>query len=326
LSATGRKQKGQCVTHYLVTGGAGFIGSHLVETLVGQGQNVRVLDNFSTGKRQNLAPFEEQIEIVEGDITRFEDVQRAMREIEVVFHEAAVPSVPRSIEDPLEANKASVDGTLHILLAARDAGARRVIFASSSAVYGDQDPDAAKVENMAPQPISPYGVAKLAAERYCHVFYKVYGLETVSLRYFNVFGPRQDPESMYAAVIPRFAMALLAGSPPSIYGNGEQTRDFTYVGNVVAGNLLASTAPVQQVGGETFNLAAGGRTSLNDLIDMLQEITGSHVMAAYEEARPGDILHSRADIAKAERAMGYRPTISLLEGLRETVAAYRQLV
>jgi len=194
-----------------------------------------------------------------------------MRGVDIVFHQAAVPSVPRSIEDPLGSNQASVDGTLHILLAARDAGVKRVMYASSSSIYGDQAPDVAKVETMTPQPISPYGVAKLAAEHYCQVFYRVYGLETVCLRYFNVFGPRQDPQSAYAAVIPRFVNALMAGSPPSIYGSGEQTRDFTFVGNVVAGNILASEAPVEQVAGETFNLAAGGQTSLNTLIEMLQE-------------------------------------------------------
>jgi UDP-glucose 4-epimerase len=311
------------VTRYLVTGGAGFIGSHLAETLAGQGHRVRVLDNFSTGKRENLASCENQIELVEGDVTRFEDVVQAMAGVEIVFHQAAVPSVPRSIEDPLGSNRASVDGTLHILLAARDADVKRVMYASSSSVYGDQAPDVAKVETMIPQPISPYAVAKLAAEHYCQVFYRVYGLETVCLRYFNVFGPRQDPQSAYAAVIPRFATALLTGAPPSIYGTGEQTRDFTYVGNVVAGNILASIAPVDQVGGETFNLAAGGQTSLNMLMEMLQEITGINITPDYEPARSGDIMHSRADISKAEKRMNYHPTITLLDGLRQTVASYR---
>lgn len=312
------------MTQYLVTGGAGFIGSHLAQTLAGQGHRVRILDNFSTGKRDNLADFARQVDVFEGDITRFDDVKHAMQDVEVVFHEAAVPSVPKSIEDPLGSNKASVDGTLHVLLAARDAGVRRVIYASSSSVYGDQAPDLAKVETMSPQPISPYGVAKLAAEHYCQVFYVVYGLETVCLRYFNVFGPRQDPNSLYSAVIPRFATALLAGKPPVIYGTGEQTRDYTYIGNVVAGNLLASTAPTGQVAGETFNLAAGGQTSLNTLMDMLQEISGIDIEATYEDARPGDILHSRADIAKAEQRMGYSASISLLDGLRETFASYRK--
>ena len=311
------------MTRYLVTGGAGFIGSHLAETLSGQGHHVRILDNFSTGKRENLEAFASRIDVIEGDITRLDDVRQAMDGVEIVFHQAAIPSVPKSIEDPLGSNQASVDGTLHILLAARDAGVKRVMYASSSSVYGDQAPDAAKVETMIPQPISPYAVAKLAAEHYCQVFYRVYGLETVCLRYFNVFGPRQDPGSAYAAVIPRFATAIQSGARPRIFGTGEQTRDFTYIGNVVAGNILASTAPAAQVAGETFNLAAGGRTSLNTLIEMLQEITGVSIQPEYEPARAGDILHSRADISKAERRLNYRPTISLLEGLRQTVAAYR---
>jgi UDP-glucose 4-epimerase len=311
------------VTHYLITGGAGFIGSHLAETLSGGDHRVRVLDNFSTGKRENLKSLDGKIEVLEGDITRFEDVRRAMEDIEIVFHQAAVPSVPKSIQDPLGSNRASVDGTLHVLLAARDAGVRRVVYASSSSVYGDQAPDAAKVETMTPQPISPYGVAKLAAEQYCKVFYGVYGLETVCLRYFNVFGPRQDPTSMYSAVIPRFVTAMLSGNGPVIYGTGEQTRDFTYVGNVVAGNLLASTSPAGQVAGETFNLAAGGQTSLNTLIEMIQEISAINIKPVYEPARQGDILHSRADIRKAEQQLGYSPAISLLDGLRETFNSYR---
>jgi UDP-N-acetylglucosamine/UDP-N-acetyl-alpha-D-glucosaminouronate 4-epimerase len=311
------------VIRYLVTGGAGFIGSNPVERLASEGQSVRVLDNFSTGKRANLAALVEQVELIEGDITRLADVEQAMRGMDIVFHQAAVPSVPKSIEDPVGSNRASVDGTLHVLLAARDAGVKRVVYASSSAVYGDQATELAKVESMIPQPISPYGVAKLAAEHYCQVFYKVYGLETVCLRYFNVFGPRQDPESLYAAVIPRFVTALLNGSPPTIYGSGEQTRDFTYVGNVVAANQLAASASVDQVGGETFNLAAGGQTSLNALVEMLQEITGMNIPPVYEQPRRGDILHSRADIAKAARCMGYQPEISLLDGLSQTVDWYR---
>jgi len=314
------------LTHYLVTGGAGFIGSNLTAELAAQGHRVRVLDNFSTGKRDNLSDLGDQIELIDGDVTILEDVRRAVEGVEVVFHEAAVPSVPKSVNDPLGSNRATVDGTLHVLVAARDASARRVIFASSSSIYGDQDPELAKVETMASQPISPYGVAKMAAEQYCRVFYRVYGLETVALRYFNVFGPRQDPQSMYAAVIPRFVMALLNQQPLTIYGDGEQTRDFTYVGNVVQGNLLAANAPVEQVGGEVFNLAAGGQTSLNTLADMLQEITGSNVSPIYDQPRAGDIKHSRADIGKARERMGYEPSISMLEGLRRTVEWYRNHV
>lgn len=312
------------MTNYLVTGGAGFIGSNLVEALLAQGHAVRVLDNFSTGKRENLSAFEGQIDLIEGDLRVLDDVRRAVQDIEVVLHHGALPSVPKSVEDPLGSNDANVTGTLHVLVASRDAGVRRVIFASSSSIYGDQEPDAAKVETMLPQPISPYGVAKLAAEKYCQVFYYNYGLETVSLRYFNVFGPRQDPNSMYAAVIPRFITALLRNEPPTIFGDGEQTRDFTYVGNVIAANLLAANAPAERVAGEVFNLAAGGQTSLNTLVRMLQEITGHHVSPIYEAPRPGDIKHSRADISRAEKRMGYHPAISLMEGLRLTVEWYRQ--
>jgi UDP-glucose 4-epimerase len=312
------------VANYLVTGGAGFIGSNLVIALVNQGHSVRVLDNFSTGRRENLAGLNGDFEMIEGDITLSDDVKRAVRDVDVIFHQAAVPSVPKSIEDPLGSNKASVDGTLHVLLAAREAGVRRVIFASSSSIYGDQEPNLPKVETMTPQPISPYGVAKLAAERYCQVFYQVYGLETVCLRYFNVFGPRQDPHSMYAAVIPRFVTALLKGNRPVIYGSGAQTRDFTPVGNVIAGNVLAAECPVEQVAGEVFNLAGGGQTSLNTLIDMLNEVAGTDIPARYDAARPGDILHSRADIGKAQRYLGYQPSVALIDGLRETVAWYRE--
>jgi UDP-glucose 4-epimerase len=311
------------MANYLVTGGAGFIGSNLVEALASQGHAVRVLDNFSTGKRENLADQAGQIDLVEGDLTVLDDVRAAVRDIDTVFHLGAIPSVPRSIEDPLGSNDSNVNATLHVLVAARDAAVRRVVFASSSSIYGDQDEEIAKVETMRAQPISPYGVAKMAAEQYCQVFYLAYGLETVSLRYFNVFGPRQDPQSMYAAVVPKFITALLDGRPPTIYGDGEQTRDFTYVGNVVAANVLAATAPAGQVAGQVFNIAAGRQTSLNTLIDMLQEITGQAVTPVYDDPRPGDIKHSLADISKAHRQMGYEPPISFLEGLRLTVEWYR---
>lgn len=312
------------MAHYLVTGGAGFIGSNLVEALLEQGHTVRVLDNFSTGKRENLAPFRQRIDLLEGDLTVLGDVRRAVQDVEVVFHQGAIPSVPKSIADPLTSHEANVTGTLNVLIAAREAGVRRVVFASSSSVYGDQNPAAPKDEAMPPRPISPYGVAKLAAEHYCRVFYTVYGLETVALRYFNVFGPRQDPASMYAAVIPRFITALLAGRPPVIYGDGEQTRDFTYVGNVVAANLLAAAAPAERVAGEVFNVAMGGQTSLNELVGMLHQIIGCEVSPIYDAPRPGDIRHSRADISKAQRCLKYKPRISLAEGLRLTVEWYRQ--
>jgi nucleoside-diphosphate-sugar epimerase len=314
------------VTNYLVTGGAGFIGSNLVEALLSEGHAVRVLDNFSTGKRENLEDFNAQIDLIEGDLTNLDDVRRAVQDMEVVLHHAAVPSVPKSIEDPLGSNEANVTGTLHVLVAARDAGVRRVIFASSSSIYGDQDPELAKVETMQARPISPYGVAKLAAEKYCQAFHECYGLETVALRYFNVFGPRQDPKSMYAAVIPLFISALLEGRSPTVFGDGEQTRDFTYVGNVVLGNMLAATAPADKVSGQVFNLAAGGQTSLNTLLDMLQEIIGTETKAIYTAPRPGDIKYSHSDITKARRAMNYEPRTTLLNGLQPTVEWYRKFL
>ncbi|GAB4474004.1 MAG: SDR family oxidoreductase [Anaerolineae bacterium] len=312
------------MTNFLVTGGAGFIGSNLAEALVEQGHAVRIIDNFSTGRRENLAGLLDRVELIEGDITHPEDVSRAVQDIEVVLHLAAIPSVPRSVEDPLSTNEASVTATLNILLAAHRTRVRRVVFASSSSIYGDQAPDLPKVETMTPNPISPYGVAKLAAEKYCQVFYQVYGLETVALRYFNVFGPRQNPDSAYAAVIPRFINALLTGQPPIIYGDGEQTRDFTYVGNVIHGNLLAASAPPEKVAGQVFNLAAGGQTSLNSLVKMLHEITGRAVPPLYEPPRTGDIKHSRASIEKAQQLMGYEPIVSLHEGLTRTVRWYAE--
>ncbi len=312
------------MANYLVTGGAGFIGSNLVEALLARGHTVRVLDNFSTGRRENLAGFAGRIDLIEGDLAALDDVRRAVQGVEVVLHQGAIPSVPRSIEDPLASNAANTTGTLNVLVAARDAGVRRVVYASSSSVYGDQDMARPKVETMIPCPISPYGVAKLSAEHYCQVFYTVYGLETVALRYFNVFGPRQDPASMYAAVIPRFITALQRGDPPTIYGDGEQTRDFTYVGNVVSGNLLAADAPAERAAGEVFNLAAGQQTSLNTLVEMLHELTGQRVEPFYDAPRPGDIRHSLADIGKARERLGYEPHIGFLEGLRLTVDWYRE--
>ncbi|MGF1506500.1 MAG: SDR family oxidoreductase [Anaerolineae bacterium] len=307
----------------LVTGGAGFIGSNLVDALLAQGYGVRVLDNFSTGRRENLAAVLSDIELIEGDLTALKDVRNAVDGVDAILHQGAVPSVPKSVQDPLTSNNANVTGTLHVLVAAHDAGVRRVVYASSSSVYGDQAPDAAKVEAMTPQPISPYGVAKLAAEHYMGVFHHVYGLETVSLRYFNVFGPRQNPSSAYAAVIPKFITMLLNGQPPTIYGDGEQTRDFTFIGNVVAGNLHALTAPAPDVAGEVFNQAKGGQTSLNELEAYLQRITGQAVEPVYTDPRPGYIKHSRAAVDKFRQA-GFEPSITLEEGLRQTVAWYRQ--
>lgn len=311
------------MTNCLVTGGAGFIGSNLVAALLERDHAVRVLDNFSTGKRENVTPFLDRIDLIEGDLTYMADVERAVQDIDVVFHQAAIPSVPRSVSDPLACHEANTTGTLNILIAARDAKVRRLVYASSSSVYGDQNTAKAKVETMAPQPISPYGAAKLSAEHYCQVFYTVYGLETVALRYFNVFGPRQDPASMYAAVIPRFITALLRGEPPTIYGDGEQTRDFTYVGNVVTGNLLAAEAPADRAAGRVFNVAAGQQMSLNELVRLLQDLTGQAVEPVYTAPRPGDIRHSLADISKARHMLGYEPNVSFLEGLRQTVDWYR---
>jgi UDP-glucose 4-epimerase len=310
------------VANYLVTGGAGFIGSNLAGALVEQGHAVRVIDNFSTGKRENLDSFADGIDLLEGDLTELEDTRQAVQDVEVVLHHAAVPSVPKSIEDPIGANEAGVTATLNVLVAARDAGVRRVVFASSSSIYGDQDPDVAKVETMFPMPISPYAVSKLAAESYCQVFHHIYGLETVALRYFNVFGPHQDPESMYAAVIPKFITSMLDETAPTIYGDGEQTRDFTYIGNIIEGNILAATAPAEKVSGQVLNLAAGGQTSLNELAHLLKRIIECDVDAIHGDPRPGDIKHSRADIGKAKALLNYTPRYSFIEGLRATVEWY----
>jgi nucleoside-diphosphate-sugar epimerase len=305
----------------LVTGGGGFIGSNLVERLVRDGRRVRVLDNFATGHRENLAGVLDEVELLEGDIQSYERVHNAVRGCELVFHEAALPSVPRSIQDPLTSNASNVIGTLNVLLAARDEGVRRVVFASSSSVYG-ANPELPKREEMSTIPIAPYAVSKLAAEGYCRAFFNVYGLETVSLRYFNVFGPRQDPLSQYAAVIPRFVVSILNGARPVIYGDGEQSRDFTYIDNAVDANLLASRA--EGVGGETFNIACGERVTLNRLVAELRAVSTTEFDAAYAEGRPGDVRHSHAEIARAQDKLGYEPNIDFHEGLRRTYAHYHE--
>lgn len=305
---------------YLVTGGAGFIGSHLVEELVRRGEQVRVVDNLSTGRAENLAPWREDIEFLEGDLSDPAVAQRAVEGVDYVLHQAALPSVPRSVEDPRASHEANVTGTLNLLLAARDAGVKRVVYAGSSSAYGDT-PTLPKHEAMPPAPLSPYAASKLAGEYYCRVFHKVYGLETVVLRYFNIFGPRQDPTSQYAAVIPKFITALLRGDPPTIYGDGEQSRDFTYVRNVVEANLLACTAPAAV--GEVINVATGTRFTINELFARLRELCGCEVEPLYAPPRPGDVRHSQADIGKAERLLGYRPVVSFREGLKLTVDWFR---
>jgi nucleoside-diphosphate-sugar epimerase len=299
----------------LVTGGGGFIGSHMVERLLREGRDVRVLDNFATGHRANLAAVEGDVELIEGDIQSYERVHNAVRGCEVVFHIAALPSVPRSIQDPLTSTASNVTGTLNVLLAARDEDVRRVVFASSSSVYGPQHTYPQR-EDAAARPISPYGVSKLAAEGYCRAFTRVYGLETVAVRYFNVFGPRQDPLSQYAAVIPRFITAALNDEPPVIFGEGEQSRDFTYIDNTVEGTLLASAA--DGVAGETFNVACGEATTLNQLLEHIREISGKLVEAVYEEPQPGDLQRSQADISRAREALRYDPAIDVRSGLERT--------
>ncbi len=305
----------------LVTGGAGFIGSHLAGRLAELGHDVRILDNFSTGRRSNLDTLAADVDIIEGDIQSYERASRAVHDREIVFHLAALPSVPRSVQDPLTSNASNVTGLLNVMLAARDAGTRRVVYASSSSVYGS-NPTLPKREDMTPLPISPYAVAKLAGEGYCRAFGEVYGLQTVAIRYFNVFGPRQDPRSQYAAVVPNFISALIKAEPPVIYGNGEQSRDFTYVENVVNANLLAIDA--ERAAGHVYNVACGDRITVNGLVDELREQLGSEIEPVYLDGRAGDIQHSVADISAARRDLGYEPTVLLREGLTRTIEHIRQ--
>ena len=299
----------------LVTGGGGFIGSNVVRALLAQGDEVSVLDNFSTGSRANLAGLEHDVQLVEGDLRSYERVHAAIRGVEVVFHQGALPSVPRSVQDPLTTTAVNVEGTLNVLLAARDEGVRRIVNASSSSVYGNTG-TLPRVETQAPDPISPYAVAKLAAERFCTSFTRVYGMEIVSLRYFNVFGPRQDPTSQYAAVVPRFIRAVADGEPVTIYGDGEQSRDFTFVDNVVSANLLAADAP--EVGGEILNVATGGSVTVNALADAIGALLDKPVEKIYEPAREADVHASWADVEAAERLLGYRPQVEFADGLRRT--------
>lgn len=307
---------------FLVTGGAGFIGSHVAERLLRDGHRVRVLDNFSSGSRENLAFGRGNpcLEVVEGDIRDFGATLAAARGVEVIFHQAAMRSVPRSIDDPLGANENNVTGTLNILRSAREAGVRRVVYASSSSVYGDR-PDLPKREEQPPAPISPYAVSKLAGEFYCAIWSRLYGLKTVGLRYFNVFGPRQDPASQYAAVIPRFIAWALRGEPLEVHGDGTQSRDFTYIENVVEANLLAANAP--GVAGEMLNVGCGSRVSLLEIIARLEGIVGRRLDRRHTARRPGDVPHTLADIAKAKRFLGYAPLVEFGEGLRRTVEFFK---
>jgi len=301
---------------YLVTGGAGFIGSHIVDALVKGGKKVRVIDNLSTGNAANLAHLINDIEFIEGDIRDANLLDKAMKGIDFCFHEAALPSVARSVEDPITVNQVNIDGTLNLLFAAKKNKVKRFIYASSSSAYGDS-PSLPKKEDMKPHPLSPYAVSKLTGEYYCGVFYSVYGLETLCLRYFNVFGPRQDPNSQYAAVIPKFITCFLRNTSPQIYGDGTQSRDFTYIDNVVYANMLAAEA--KSTSGQILNVACGRRTSLNDLVELLKNLLSSKVSPDYAEPRSGDIKHSLADISEARHMLGYSPKTSFEQGIKKTI-------
>lgn len=305
---------------YLVTGGAGFIGSHLVEELLRRGESVRVADNFSSGKRENVP---QGVDVFDGDIADEAFAARAVAGCDYVLHQAAIPSVPRSVAEPLATNRANVDGTLAVLVAARDAGVKRVVFAGSSSVYGNSAV-LPKREDMRPAPMTPYALQKLVAEQYCQMFSELYGLETVTTRYFNVFGPRQQPGSQYSGVISLFIEALANGRAPKIHGDGRQTRDFTYVGDVVRGVLAAATTP--GVSGEVFNVAVGGRISLLELVGTLQRLLGSNVEPVLGPPREGDVRDSQADIVKARQKLKFEPQVSFEDGLRETVKWYQQAV
>lgn len=306
---------------YLVTGGAGFIGSHITEALVNAGHTVRVIDNFATGKRANIAPFLDRITFYEVDITNRATLDEPFEGVDYVIHQAAVPSVPLSVDDPLGTHNANVNGTVNVLDAARHAGVKRLVYAASSSAYGNIEGEF-KVETMAPQTLSPYAAAKLSGEYYCRAFYEVYGLETVALRYFNVFGPRQDPTSQYAAVIPLFITSMIDGKAPTVHGDGQQSRDFTFVANVVHGNLLACKAP-SAAAGQVINLACGDRISLLDLINEINNILGTDVQPLHTEPRIGDVRHSRADIQKARDLLGYEMQVSFAEGLARTVEFFQ---
>jgi len=305
---------------YLITGGAGFIGSNIAERLAADGQHVRIIDNLSTGRRQNVAAFAGRVEMIEGDICDVRHITSAMQGVDYVLHLAARPSVPASVENPRQCHEANIDGTFNVLMAARDARVKRVVYSASSSAYGNsaQLPNR---EDYAPGPLSPYAVAKLVGEYYCKVFTEIYGLECVSLRYFNVFGPRQNPASQYAAVIPKFITSLLEGKAPVIFGDGEQTRDFTFVENVYRANVLACTA--EGAPGQVFNVACGQPISVKKLVDVLNEILGTHIAAEHLPERPGDVKHSSADITRARTILKFEPAVDLRTGLERTVAWYK---
>lgn len=307
---------------YLITGGAGFIGSNLAEELVRRGHQVRVFDNFSTGRRENLGEILDKIELLEGDLRNYHNVREAVEGMDFVLHQAALPSVPRSVSDPISSNNVNVAGTLNLLHAAKDAKIKRVVFASSSSVYGDS-PILPKHEKLVPDPMSPYAVSKLAGEKYCQVFSRIYGLHTVSLRYFNVFGPRQNPDSQYSAVIPKFIKAILFDQRPVIFGDGEQSRDFTYISNTVEANILAAEAECPP--GMVMNCAVHQRTNLNELVQMINAILGKDIQPVYEKPRPGDVKHSFADIDLLKQTLGYQPGVLFEEGLRRTIRWYQRL-
>src|SRR5437870_3597589 len=309
------------MARYVVTGGGGFIGSHIVEELVRRNETVTIIDNFSTGKHENVEPFEDDVEVIEAVIAEAKNLTQFLKGADYVIHQAAIPSVPKSMMDPVKSHHANVDGTLKLLVACREADVKRVVYASSSSVYGDS-PTLPKHEGMMPNPLSPYGAQKLFAEIYCQVFTRAYGLETVSLRYFNVFGPRQDSTSQYSGVLALFIPAVLQGRRPTIYGDGLQSRDFTYVQNVVEANLLACQLP--GVAGQVFNIACGDRITVNSMLHHITKITGNDIAPIYAKPRPGDIQHSQADITSAKEHLGYQSKISLEEGLRNSIEWYQK--
>jgi len=305
------------MSEYLVTGGAGFIGSHIIERLVALGASVRVLDNFSTGKRQNLEPYRRKVEVITGDLCSASDLRRVCKGARFILHLGAVPSVPRSVADPQRTNDANVTGTLNLLIAARDAKCQRLIFSSSSSVYGNT-PTLPKHEEMPPSPLSPYALQKLAGEHYCRLFWQLYGFETISLRYFNVFGPRQDPNSQYAAAIPKFVTCILHDESPPVFGDGRQSRDFSYVSNVVEANLAACRAP-RKACGQAYNVACGAPITIRETIQVINRILGKKVSTRYLPPRKGDVLHSHADISKAKRLLKYTPRVPFHKGMEKTV-------